>query len=390
MIFTEFSIKNFRGIKTTQINGLSRVNLFLGRNNCGKTTVLEAIFVSLAPTNPGSIVQIDNLRNLLHDEENDFRFVFYGFDYNNTIEINSKLLSERSATEHTRELKINPIKGSHFTQHLPSTPDNNKSSQPITSQNSSSTTSGSTSSGFPFQEFVVGLQFEQTIKKYQSEKKKYKTSIKLIRNQGGLPSFQFGASETTAKENFLGIFQQPSSKPSFDLNQRLSKIIVEKKTKELLLPLKEIDSKIVDLHFGVKNMLYFDTGIDQLVPSNLMGDGFLRLLEICVNIYSVKGGVLLIDEVDNGLHFSTLRLLWKTIFTTARRYDCQVFVTSHNFELIEHLAELLKEDEYSEFKNDMSCYTLIKDSRDKIISTKYDFEKLEFAINKDIEVRDAN
>lgn len=80
MILSKISIENFRGIKTAQIDDLSRINLLVGKNNCGKSSILDAIFLLLGANNPGLIVQIDNIRGLLHTEANDFRFSFYKLD----------------------------------------------------------------------------------------------------------------------------------------------------------------------------------------------------------------------------------------------------------------------------------------------------------------------
>lgn len=44
-MFEELSIKNFRGIRQAEIKGFSQVNLLLGKNNCGKSSVLEALFL---------------------------------------------------------------------------------------------------------------------------------------------------------------------------------------------------------------------------------------------------------------------------------------------------------------------------------------------------------
>ena len=83
MIYKDIEIQNFRGIKKLAIKNLSNVNLFVGKNNCGKTSVLEAIFLTTGISNPQLSITIDVLRNLNHDEADDFRFIFYDMDYNN-------------------------------------------------------------------------------------------------------------------------------------------------------------------------------------------------------------------------------------------------------------------------------------------------------------------
>ena len=41
-MFTHLKISGFRGFREFQVDGLSRVNLFVGTNNAGKTSILEA------------------------------------------------------------------------------------------------------------------------------------------------------------------------------------------------------------------------------------------------------------------------------------------------------------------------------------------------------------
>ena len=64
MHISNLDITNFRGIKHLQIDDLKMVNIFLGKNNVGKTSILEAVLLSIAPTNPEIAIGIDNLRKL--------------------------------------------------------------------------------------------------------------------------------------------------------------------------------------------------------------------------------------------------------------------------------------------------------------------------------------
>lgn len=67
-----------------------------------------------------------------------------------------------------------------------------------------------------------------------------------------------------------------------------------------------------------------DIGMSQLVPLPLMGEGLGRLLSIILAIANAKGGSILIDEIENGLHYSVLTGVWKAIADAARRAEAQV------------------------------------------------------------------
>jgi AAA15 family ATPase/GTPase len=69
-----------------------------------------------------------------------------------------------------------------------------------------------------------------------------------------------------------------------------------------------------------------------------MGDGIRRILSILTVISNMQGGVLLIDEIENGLHYSTLQILWKAILKALDVCQAQLFATTHSNECIGALA----------------------------------------------------
>jgi AAA domain, putative AbiEii toxin, Type IV TA system len=72
------------------------------------------------------------------------------------------------------------------------------------------------------------------------------------------------------------------------------------------------------------------------IPLRSLGDGMNRLFELAVGLVSVEGGgTFLVDEVDSGLHFTTLVDVWRLIFEAAARLDVQVFGTTHSWDCIQ-------------------------------------------------------
>lgn len=80
-------IENFRGIHRSKIEGLTRVNLFFGKNNCGKSSLLEALFLVCGQSNPLLPVTINAMRAYTHQTENDMRYFFYQMDADSKIQI---------------------------------------------------------------------------------------------------------------------------------------------------------------------------------------------------------------------------------------------------------------------------------------------------------------
>jgi AAA domain, putative AbiEii toxin, Type IV TA system len=86
--------------------------------------------------------------------------------------------------------------------------------------------------------------------------------------------------------------------------------------------------------------LVLKNGLSQRVPIGSMGDGIWRCLGLALKIANAKDGILLVDEIDTGLHFSAMLGMWKMIWKTAERLNVQVFATTHSRDCWESLAEI--------------------------------------------------
>ena len=79
-------------------------------------------------------------------------------------------------------------------------------------------------------------------------------------------------------------------------------------------------------------------GMKSGIPLNSMGDGMLRVLQLALTIFPAKGGLLLIDEFENGLHWTVQEQIWRLIFQLATELDIQVFATSHSNDALKGFA----------------------------------------------------
>jgi hypothetical protein len=76
------------------------------------------------------------------------------------------------------------------------------------------------------------------------------------------------------------------------------------------------------------------SGHDGFIPLLSLGQGINRLFEIALALVNAKDGLLLIDEMENGLHYSVQPAVWRMIFDMSRRLNVQVFATSHSWDCI--------------------------------------------------------
>ena len=71
------------------------------------------------------------------------------------------------------------------------------------------------------------------------------------------------------------------------------------------------------------------------VPFKSLGEGIEHLLSISLSLICARGGILLLDEVENGIHYSVQPKLWEVIFEQAARWNIQVFATTHSWDCVE-------------------------------------------------------
>ena len=171
------------------------------------------------------------------------------------------------------------------------------------------------------------------------------------------------------------------------LGRKISDLIVNKATDRLVEVLNRIDRRIAGLALGERGQVYVDVGLPALLPIGLMGEGVRRLISIVATIMGASGSLVLIDEIDDGLHHTALALLWQTVLDAALAYDVQVVTTTHSREALEQLTAVLERDDMVEFRQDVAAFDLVRGDDDAVLSYRYDFDQLDFALEHDLDVR---
>ena len=129
-------------------------------------------------------------------------------------------------------------------------------------------------------------------------------------------------------------------------------------------------------------------GIDQLMMENMMGDVMRRYLNIVAASANPMNNIILIDEIDNGLHYSAYKKLWEAIFALATDTNKQVFVTTHSKETLYRLNEML--EEHSEYQDALRIYTIEKTKLEGLQAYKLTYNGLHEACENDIELRSVS
>lgn len=94
------------------------------------------------------------------------------------------------------------------------------------------------------------------------------------------------------------------------------------------------------------------------IPLYIYGDGIKKILSLAANVLNAKGGVLLIDEIETSLQASNLRHIFTWLFHACRQFHVQLFVTTHSLEAVSALVSCAVKDRESE----LACYRLEADN----------------------------
>ena len=118
------------------------------------------------------------------------------------------------------------------------------------------------------------------------------------------------------------------------------------------------------------------------IPIGSMGDGMWRVLALAIALSRSKDGILLIDEIDTGLHYTVMADMWKLVADTARELNVQIFATTHSYDCVKSLADICT----SRVSGDNQI-TIQRIERDQGRSVPYTEREIQIAADRQIEVR---
>jgi AAA15 family ATPase/GTPase len=126
---------------------------------------------------------------------------------------------------------------------------------------------------------------------------------------------------------------------------------------------------------------------NEYVPIKIMGDGFRRFLDILTVIFENSNPFVLIDEIENGLHYTAYKGLWKALLAFARQHEIQLLVTTHSIETLECLTSILDEETHKAMRDYTKVIALTKTKEEKFKAYNYSYEEFKTAIEDHSDLR---
>ena len=348
-MINNLTIDRLRGIRKSILDDFGRFNIFLGHNNCGKTTVLEAIYLFLGNDNIIGNVNINNLRQLIVDSDEKYKLNFHNLDTNYPITLSGMYdKTQRNAEfkyweRYAEAIDVNDIKNKQTALE---------------------------------KEYGLNLTFETSTGTYQSKLILSSNKEKQARAEGpnelGSHINSVYLSSIIGHDNFAVNFY--------------SEILKKKKEEKLKAILCEIEPTIKDIVIA-NGLIMVDIGLSQRVPIQVLGDGIRKIFDIIIAMFQCENGVMMIDEMENGFHFQSMPILWRAIIQTAKELNVQVFATTHNIDTLQAANTVLQEESYVDMQPEWRAYTLRKFPEGELKAYKHNYEQFSYLLNEDREIR---
>ncbi len=352
-MLNDLRIKNFRMLEDLHIAKLGRVNLIVGKNNCGKSTVLEALRLYAHRFHPHVLQEIFSVYG-----ESPFKRTV-GSDETYNWAALKNLFPQRKFPE-----SVEPEFAISFEVNG---------------------------------ERLLSLGFDSTIpapRKFLIIDKAERVSFDLARAFSRQDFFGDYANWLNKLGSTPCGYVSTQLLPQRVLAQLWDATVLTPDEDLVLEALQLIEPNVHAMRFisdpsspANRMSMVRLKGEANPVPLASMGDGMSRILQFILKLLSARNGFLLIDEFENGLHFSVQEKVWRMIFKLAKDLDIQVFATTHSWDCIESFTKVAVEDTNTEG-------VLLKLSRSKresnkgqVIATVYDEAELSVVTASQLEVR---
>jgi len=320
---TSLHILNFRCFRDVEMHGLKRVNILVGDNGTGKTSLLEALFLA-AGASPELALRLRAFRGLVAAPapviqsvaprtffETLWRDLFYSFEQNTPINI--QLVG--SVPSHTRMLTISYRTARELVLPL-----------------------GLGGAEVTESEPTVPLVFEWKDQAGKSDVAEAKMTT------GGV---QLGTVPNAIMTSFHAASMFEGN--PFENANRFSQLSREKKQTPLVGAIRKefpmIEDISVESDLGVPSLYASVRSLPQKLPLGAVSAGVSRIINVLLAVANCPGGIVMVDEVENGVYFRHFPWVWSMLLDFCREYNAQVFVTSHNQQCISSALQTVKANE---------------------------------------------
>jgi energy-coupling factor transporter ATP-binding protein EcfA2 len=347
LAFTQVSIDGFRGLKKLQLDQLGPLNILVGENNSGKTSVLEAISVLCRPYDPYEWLAMVRRRDFGQLDETrvqslrwcfsqtgdlvDPDFMYVGkcsfqcqgafpvrgleVDYQDVVAEPSERDIERLNRQRNRTGEYSDIerlwRGAQIIHHIWD------ESQPF---------------DHPADPIIIQIWEEDRMSGVRSRPSSRRSNLDIPVEMLTPYSYQLNRLQVSSHSQ-----------------QLLFPFLEEYKTgrQSIIELVREFDPDVIDINVasfrGGRPAIYISHKRLGPAPLSVFGDALRRAVLLASTIQKLSGGVLLIDEIETGIHVTALKKVFAWLVKAASRFDVQIIATTHSLEAVDAVCESVNE-----------------------------------------------
>ncbi len=359
------TIHQFRGLKNLELRDLGTINLLVGANNSGKTSVLEAIAIYCRPLDPKAWLNTSWSREIKSSRKPQLDALRWLFPQGSQEDSGQIILSGEG---HFSLRKLQAI-----YQEIEGTFTQNESEEDLSSE--------------VIGDDLIERGADLILTATTTEKSLFKEQEEITEE-----IFELWESQRSIfgrKRSDLALPVETISPFSHRIEQlqvkSLSNAIEQRFKSEIIELLQNLDQGIINLEIlstsrDRKERLYIDHKDIGIAPLSAFGDGVRRLLYIASTLVKAKGGVLLIDELESSIHTQVLDRSFSWLIKACQEREIQLFVTTHSLEAVDALLNSIEKLQYhngdnNNFNRDLVLYRL-KQDESKTVVKRFGLEKL--------------
>ncbi len=327
-MYSSLSISGYRGLTSLSLGELGHVNLLVGTNNSGKTSILECIELVRSAGNPHVITSIlrrrgewslgsDNTKSPLYN----ISHVFSNRDLGQTIVIDAERADGTRVSDWNKRVTVSV-------------------QEP-----------GSDSLGLEDEQNGILDDDDELVLSvlWENVEGEFKSGITL---EGYMSSPRRGFRPRSGLDQPVQ-FIRTSGMQTVEITRLFDGVVLTENEEHVTQALQSIDPAIeriatvgsdrVPSFREAPGGIYIKlSGVEDRIPIGSAGDGMWRMLGLALALANAKGGIILVDEIDTGLHYSVMKDMWRMVMERALALNIQVFATTHSRDCYESLAKVLQ------------------------------------------------
>ena len=347
-MLTELSMQNFRPFQSFKVTHLARVNLIVGENSVGKSSLLEAVHLLVNQGYPHVLLEELEARGEIYFPDDaqgqlgyEVKHLFWGRDLEDglSLQLRSGESLAFTLTFLQRELE-------EWRQSTPA-----------------------------YLIIKYGLNGTRQIE------------IEVVDGVIEQPKFKTSTTRKTLSSHYI-----TTKGVSYRFLAKLwDRITLTPKEDDVIKMLQILDANVERISFQSRQtansgILIKLRGQPHPLPLGSIGEGMPRILQLAIALADSENGYLMIDGIDTGLYYQTLTDLWRVLFESAERLNTQIFATTHSWDCVESFSEAL--ESYQAQKDDkLAALFRLERRGEEMAAVRYTAEDLAIATEQGIEVR---